>query len=237
MHPVSSVVNGVLRMERVVIPELLDNDSGTPAEIATALTDLRHINQWFGGVRTSRSMIEYVAGKVHASSLSLLEVAAGSGFVPQSAAQRVEKRGIDVNVTLLDRACSHLNSGRVNGTRAVAGDALALPFSEASFDLVSCCLFAHHLSPQQLVQFVDEGLRVCRVAVLINDLVRHPFHLTMAYVSLPLYRSHITHHDAPASVRQAYTLEEMREMLQHTQARRVEIRRHFLFRMGVIGWK
>ena len=55
----------------------------------------------------------------------------------------------------------------------MAGDALALPFRDASFDLVSCNLFAHHLSPQELVRFVDEALRVCRVAVLINDLVRH----------------------------------------------------------------
>ena len=58
--------------------------------------------------------------------------------------------------------------------RAVAGDALALPFRDASFDLLSSTLFAHHLSPQELVQFVDEALRVCRVAVLINDLVAAP---------------------------------------------------------------
>ena len=37
-------------MKRVAIPELLDTDSGTPAEIATALSDLKHINQWFGGI-------------------------------------------------------------------------------------------------------------------------------------------------------------------------------------------
>ena len=38
------------------------------------------------------------------------------------------------------------------------------------------------------MQFVDEALRVCRVAVLINDLVRHPLHLSLVYAghaSLP----------------------------------------------------
>ncbi len=35
-------------MRRIVIPELLDDDLGTAAEIAQTLTDLRHINQWFG---------------------------------------------------------------------------------------------------------------------------------------------------------------------------------------------
>ena len=121
--------------------------------------------------------------------------------------------------------------------RAVAGDALALPFRSATFDLVSCTLFAHHLSPQELVQFVNEALRVCRVAVLINDLVRHPLHLSLVYAGMPLYRSRLTRHDAPASVRQAYTVEEMQSLLAQTSAARVEIHRHYLFRMGVIAWK
>ena len=41
----------------------------------------------------------------------------------------------------------------------MVGDALALPFQDASFDLLSCNLFAHHLSPQELVQFVNEALQ------------------------------------------------------------------------------
>ncbi len=138
-----------------------------------------------------------------------------------------------LDVTLLDRATSHLDGGN----RAVTADALALPFRDASFDLVSCNLFAHHLSPEDFVRFVDEGLRVCRVAVLINDLVRHPLHLWLAYAGLPLYRSRLTRHDAPASVRQAYTAEEMRTMLAKTRAVKVEIARHYLFRMGAIAWK
>jgi hypothetical protein len=103
--------------------------------------------------------------------------------------------------------------------------------------LVSCCLFVHHLEPQEVVQFVNEGLRVCRIAVMINDLIRDPVHLVLAYASLPLYRSRFTHHDAPVSVRRAYTIPEMRQMLERTNASRVEIERHPFFRMGVIAWK
>jgi ubiquinone/menaquinone biosynthesis C-methylase UbiE len=224
-------------MKRVVIPELLDTDSGTPAEVAMALSDLRHINQWFGGIAATQSMLAQVARKLRVSSLSLLEVAAGAGFVPQAASKRIRKLGVELQVTLLDRVQSHLNNGSGNGVSAVAGDALALPFADGSFDLVSCCLFAHHLEPQEVVQFVNEGLRVCRTAVIINDVVRHPIHLALVYVSLPLYRSHFTHHDAPASVRRAYTVAEMRQILGQTTAARIEIERHPLFRMGAIAWK
>ena len=224
-------------MKRVVIPELLDTGSGTPVEVATALSDLRHINQWFGGTATTQSMIAQVARKAGASSLSLLEVAAGAGYVPQSASTRMQKFGVRLQVTLLDRAHSHLKNGSGNGISAVAGDALALPFADGSFDLVSCCLFSHHLEPQEVVQFLNDGLRVCRAAVILNDVVRHPVHLALVYLSLPLYRSRITHHDAPASVRRAYTVEEMHRMLLHTAAASVEIERYPLFRMGAIAWK
>jgi ubiquinone/menaquinone biosynthesis C-methylase UbiE len=224
-------------MRRVVIPELLDTDSGTRAEVATALSDLRHINQWFGGISATQSMIARVAGELRVSSLSLLEVAAGGGYVPQAVARRMRKSGVQLEVTLLDRAHSHLRNSSGNGTAAVAGDAVALPFADGSFDLVSCCLFVHHLEPREVVQFVNEGLRVCRKAVLINDVVRDPIHLALVYLSLPLYRSHFTHHDAPASVRRAYTIDEMRQMLQQTRAAKLEIGRHPLYRMGAIAWK
>jgi ubiquinone/menaquinone biosynthesis C-methylase UbiE len=224
-------------MRRVVIPELLDTDTGTPAEIASALSDLRHINQWFGGIAATQSMIVQVTKRVGVTSLSLLEVAAGAGYVPQAASARMQKLGVRLHVTLLDRARSHLKNSAGNGTSAVAGDALALPFADESFDVVSCCLFIHHLEPQQVVQFVNESLRVCRAAVIINDVVRDPIHLALVYVSLPLYRSHFTHHDAPASVRRAYTIAEMRQMLRQTTAASVEIERHPLFRMGAIAWK
>jgi len=224
-------------MRRVVIPELVDADSGTPAEVDIALSDLRHINQWFGGIAVTQSMIAQVARKFDLSLLSLVEVAAGAGSVPQAASERMRKLGVRLQVTLLDRTHSYLRNGSGKGNSAVAGDALALPFADGSFDLVSCCLFAHHLEPHEVVQFVNDGLRVCRTAVIINDVVRHPIHLALVYLSLPLYRSHFTHHDAPASVRRAYTVEEMHQMLLKTTAASVEIERHPLFRMGAIAWK
>lgn len=226
-------------MKRVVTPELLDTDSGTPAEVTASLGDLGRINRWFGGVATTEDMVVRVARAIKVSSLSLLEVAAGTGYVPKAVRERLrQQRGFNLEVTLLDRVLSHLSdSHRNNGNRAVTGDALALPFRDSSFDLLSCNLFAHHLAPHELVQFVNEALRVCRVAVLINDLVRHRRHMAFVYAGLPLYRSRITRHDAPASVRQAYTPDEIKKLLAQTRAARAEIHRHYLFRMGVIAWK
>jgi ubiquinone/menaquinone biosynthesis C-methylase UbiE len=220
-------------MKRIPTPELLDTDAGTPREVADSLVDLRMFNRWFGGTDCTSRLVERVARDTRSHCLSWLDVAAGAGYVPRAVRDRLSRRGIRVDVTLLDRAASHIG----NGGGSVVGDALALPFRDSSFDLVSSELFVHHLSPDQVVQFAREGLRVCRKAILINDLIRDPMHLALAYAGFPLYRSRLTRHDAPASVQQAYTPDEMRAMLSQTGATRIEIDLCFLYRMGVIIWK
>ena len=132
-------------MQRIPTAELLDFDAGTPQEVASSLADLRFINRTFGGQSTTRSMVEVVAQSTGARELSLLEVAAGSGDVPRAASKTLADRGIALKVTLLDRSATHVG----NGGRSVVGDALALPFRDASFDLVSCGLFAAEAAPKR----------------------------------------------------------------------------------------
>jgi ubiquinone/menaquinone biosynthesis C-methylase UbiE len=234
-------------MQRIDAPEILDSDSCSPADVKISMRDIGRVNRWFGGVTTTQKMVERVAQATGTNHLSLLEVAAGSGEVPELVERRLERNGIVLDATLLDRAQTHLPTENSTGenhrrrSHSVVADAFALPFADDAFDLVSCCLFAHHLSPQQLAQFVREGLRVSRRALLINDLVRRPLHLALAFAGFPLMRSRIAWLDGLTSVRRAYVPAEIRSMiasaLPHEAAARVEISRNLLYRMGVIVWK
>lgn len=220
-------------MRRVVRPELLDSDNGTPAEVAASLADLRRINRWFGGTSTTYRLVRRVVERTGRTELSLLDVAAGSGDIPHAVQARLLRAGVRLEVTLLDRALTHLPRHHP----AVVGDALTLPFRDASFDLVSCALFLHHLEPEEIVRCVDEALRAARVAVLLNDLRRHPLHLALVYAGMPLYRSRLTRHDGPISIHRSYTSAEMLELLRQTRATSWEMKHTYLFRMGVVVWK
>src|SRR5271166_3532564 len=198
-------------MRRKVIPELLDEDLGTAAEISASLEDLRLINERFGGTRTTVELLRRVAAHCGRRQLSLLEVAAGAGDMIQAARRQLATEGITATPTLLDRMESHL---RGSGVASVCADALQLPFRDEAFDVVSCSLFAHHLEPAEVRRFVVEGLRACRRAVLINDLIRSWVHLWLVYAGVPSFHSRLTRHDAPASVRRAYTVKEMQRLLQ-----------------------
>jgi ubiquinone/menaquinone biosynthesis C-methylase UbiE len=222
-------------MKRRPTRELLDDDLGTAAEIAASLQDLRWFNRWFGGISTTQNLFEDIAEKSRSAQFTVLDLASGEGYVLRTVARELQRKGIQLHLTLLDRAASHLP---VNGAAPkVAADALKLPFRDSAFDLVSCSLFLHHLSPEQAVQFAREALRVCSTAVLVHDLVRHPLHLALAYVGLPLYRSRITRNDAPASVWQAYTSAEVAAFFRKARVAQVTVKQQFLYRMGVLAQK
>jgi ubiquinone/menaquinone biosynthesis C-methylase UbiE len=224
-------------MKRVVTPELLDSDAATPAEVQQTLADLRRINRWFGGISTTRRMLEQAVARIRKPSsqsgeITLLDVGAGSGDVSLTAARQIRPPA-QIRVTLMDRMPAHLPR---NGTGTVAGDALALPFLDNSFDLVTCSLLIHHLEREQIVQFVNQALRVARVAVLLNDLRREPLHLALMYAGYPLF-ARLTLHDGIASVRRAYTPQELKFILGNTDAAAVEMENRYLYRMGIIVWK
>ena len=215
--------------------ELLDEDLGTPAEISASFRDLRWFNRWFGGLSTTRRMFESVARLTGRTRFTLLEVASGDGYLIHTIAGQLGRSGIQLEVTLLDRKASHLPA---NGAMPkVSADALRLPFRESAFDLVSCSLFLHHLALEQARGFAREALRVCRIAVLVHDLVRHPLHLALAYAGAPLYRSRITRNDAPASVWQSYTVPEVTNCFREAGAAEVSATEQFLYRMGVVAQK
>jgi SAM-dependent methyltransferase len=221
-------------MKRVVVAELLDTDAGTPREVEGSLKDLRMFNSWFGGVHTMASLLRRVARQRGLKDISWVDVAGGEGYVATRTQKSLARSGITSRPVILDRAATHLSTRHPG----VCGDALALPFRDNSFDAVGCSLFLHHLEPDEIVRFARECLRVARHAFLIHDLQRHPLHLALGYLGMPLYRSRITRHDALASVRRAYTVEEVRTILAPvTAADNIEINTFYLFRMGVIVWK
>jgi ubiquinone/menaquinone biosynthesis C-methylase UbiE len=90
-----------------------------------------------------------------------LDVACGTGFLTRHL--RGQVTGLDQS-----RAMLALAHDQAPGVRLVHGDALTLPFADASFDRVFASYFYCHLEERERVRFLAEARRVARELVLVG---------------------------------------------------------------------
>ena len=114
------------------------------------------------GARGYDHVLAWIMGLLELNdSLSVLDVAAGTGLVAREIAPRVK------TVVALDSTPEMLEQGRLQAATAglanlefEQGDAQRLPYPNSSFDLVTCRLGMHHFFDPQ-VQAIEMA-RVCR---------------------------------------------------------------------------
>jgi len=199
-------------MVRLVASELMDDPQVDGAQLARNFDDIERANRWFGGV-------EPVLREVFARSTErLLDVGCGSADIPRALVREARRRGRRLEVVALDRSESVLAIARARSgddpfLRFVCGDAAALPFPDASFDVATCNLALHHFEPAEAVAALRELRRVTRATPLVCDLRRSRLGLAAATTFATLFAtSRLTRHDAPLSVRRAYTPREALEL-------------------------
>ena len=192
-----------------------------------ALDDLRRVNRWLGGTRlTLRGLERLAATHAPGAELSVLDVGTGAGDIPRAIVEWAHRRGLRPRVVATDVAAELLDVARhgdAEGVEFALADARSLPFSDRSFDVAACSLFLHHFGPEEAVAVLREMRRVARVGVVVNDLVRGWIGYAGAYALSRICTSNpVTRHDAPLSVRRAYTRAEMARLATLAELRQVE---------------
>ena len=210
---------------RIPVHELLDEHDAPREEMERSLRDLRWINRYAGGIRIYRSLIR----KFRPS--SVVDVGTGTSDLLESVPSVKLRIGLDFKI-------EHLlyMHGR-SSVLKVVGDATRLPFRDAAVDLVTSAHFFHHFSPEDNEVILRESLRIVRKGVAVNDTRRHYAPLLFVTILGWLrFFGEITRHDAPASVRQGYTLGEARSIARRIGGRWSVVRK-WPYRMAILLWK
>jgi SAM-dependent methyltransferase len=217
--------------------EWLDDPSLPSDAMVRNLADIARVDASWGGSRIlARWLLERMAGRGERRA-SVLDVGAGSAQATRRLRRALASRGVSADVFALDLQWRHLAAGlRSNGREplpGVAADAFRLPLADASVDWAVSTLLLHHFSPGELAALLAEIRRVSRRGFALLDLRRH--RLLLAFVAVAgriAFTTRVSLHDGIASVRQAYTPEELREVLRRA-APAAKVERLFPFRVLV----
>jgi SAM-dependent methyltransferase len=219
-------VTFLLTPARIESEELLDEHDAPREDMERSLRDLRFINRYLGGIGIYRALVRRFTPQ------SILDVGTGTSDLLELMTSVETRIGLDFKI-------EHLlylrESSRV---LRVVGDAQRLPFRDGTVDLVTSSHFFHHFSPEENATILAESLRVAKRGVAVNDTRRHyaPLLFVLLLCALRFF-GRITRYDAPASVRQGYTLGEARAIAAQTRASRWDVIRKWPYRFAILLWK
>lgn len=230
--------------------ELLDLNQGSLADVRQSLADIRRINAWLGGAQVTCNAVFDLLQKrgvgkrqgVGKSPAVILDIGTGSADIPQRLIEQGRKRDLNLKVLALDVSARHLQIaheyvGAMPEIELIQGDAFALPVEDNSVDIVVASLFLHHFRPPQILAILREWERVARVGWVANDTVRHPLAMAFFRATGPIFaRNYLTRHDGAASIRRAYTVAEMRSLVQ-SEFPTARVRGHFPYRLSIVREK
>ena len=231
-----------LRERDNALEELLDAPVADQQLLARNLRDIRRINLLLGWTSLALKSVAQTVTAKGLRAFSLLDVATGSADIPKAIAgwaarQRLQATFVATDISEQVLASARANCADLPNIHLEQQNALALTHADQSFDLVLCSLALHHFSPEDAPTLLRELARVARHAVIVSDLNRSfPAYLGAWLLTHTFMPNQLTRHDAPASVRRAYTAREVRALADQAGLHAATIRTVFPFRQILI-WK
>lgn len=217
-------------MRRLIARELMDEPVDDVAELEANLRDIAFANAVFGGTAPVLRALRRTGAR------RVLDVGSGLADVPLALLRDGRRRGVELHVTCLDRSAQMLAlarraSGAPPGLAFVQAHGEALPFADGAFDVVTCTLALHHFEPVAARALLRELRRVARLTPLVCDLRRSAVAFAATWLWSRTSRNRLTRHDAPLSVRRAYTPAEAFALARESGWRTPRVRREPFFRM------
>lgn len=203
---------------RIDDPELMDNTGIAPDIVRNNLNDLRRVNSYLGGVKLTIEGLEHLTADFKpGDEIAMLDVATGAVDIPKQLLPWAHERGLIPHIVATDINPESLAIAAESvppEIQLAVADGRDLPFPDRSFDIVLCSLALHHLDPEDAVRMLSEMNRIARHGVVINDLVRcwHGYAGAWIFSRMLTPPGSLGRHDAPCSVRRAYTRREMVDM-------------------------
>jgi 2-polyprenyl-3-methyl-5-hydroxy-6-metoxy-1,4-benzoquinol methylase len=205
---------------RSTTPELMDDPNVESEALRRNLDELEFINRWLGGheVVTHALATLWRQNKLNPENQITLEIAdlgSGGGNILREVADWLFEKninavltGVDANPVMISYA--QATCATYANIQFLQTDIFAEDFKTNQYDIIICSLFCHHFTDAQLIYLFTQLKQQARVAIIINDIHRHPFaYYSIKWLTRLFSRSYLVKNDAPLSVLRAFRKSEL----------------------------
>lgn len=225
---------------RATDPELMDDLQCSGPVVVQTLRELEFINKWLGGNHVTLQAIKAITRKKSLRRVRIIDVGCGSGDVLLHLRQwasandlQTELTGVDANPHIINLAQTHCN--QYSDITFESMDILSMKFKSLETDILIGTLFFHHFTQTQLTDFFSQLKNQVRIAIIINDLHRHPLaYYSIKWLTALFSKSEMVKSDAPLSVRRGFSRPELETVLRNAGYDRFKISWKWAFRWQVI---
>lgn len=202
--------------------EYFDRPGRADTEAAAEFRELDRLNRFFQPSLPFTMVLPRWLGDGRCSQLEILDIGAGTGWLGRELSEWAAGHGWNWRFTNLDTNEVALRLGIRPGS--VNGNALALPFDNASFDLVITSQMTHHLTGPEIITHWREAARVTRDALFFCDLHRNVGLYAMLWLTTRLLlASHHVREDALISVKRGFRCSEWRSLAAQAELRNARV--------------
>lgn len=219
--------------------EWMDQPDCSPEALEASLKDLCWVNRYLGGASVIKRLLQKIIHQKGLRKFSILDIATGSGDIPIEMVKWGRSNGFEITIKALDK-----NSEIIKIAQSISKDCPEISFEVSdffkntypgqSFDFCISSLFLHHLSSDLIKPFLKEIFRLCRHAVVVNDLVRGWIPYTLFKLIGPVAGLHpMTRHDGAVSILRALTISELESIVKDCHFNFYQIQSHFPYRLSL----
>ncbi len=234
-------LQALFSLPRTDEPEQID-DPGQPfAALESSMRDVALTNRLFGGTQTILGHVARLLKEAPPGTpIRILDIATGSADIPNALMAWGQHRELNLTIIGVDNQAAMLHMAQASAPNVflVQADALTLPFPPKSFDLALCALAFHHLGFEASVRLLAAMDTLTTRGFVVSDLKRDKPTLWGVEAAMAAVKAHpFTRHDAPASVRRAFTVPEYRRMVALSGVQGVRVQTHWYFRVALVQRK
>jgi 2-polyprenyl-3-methyl-5-hydroxy-6-metoxy-1,4-benzoquinol methylase len=223
--------------------ELIDDLNCDGDELRQTLRELKTINKLLGGNHVTTDGIDRLLKESATQKISIADVGCGGGDMIRVMYDWSQKKkinasfiGVDANPNTIAMAADNLRE--LPNVRFEAADVFDPTFQQQQVDIVTCTLFTHHFTDEELIRMFRSFKHKAKIGMVINDLHRHPLAFHSIKILTRLFsKSRLVINDAPLSVRRGFRKKELEEILLEAGWENYRISWHWAFRWQVLGFR